>query len=101
MTVFGGMALAFGVPNLFSTYWKRSTATGAIACIVLSLFVYVWFTAAGIKLFGLDPFIVGLIVAILAFVIGSLISQKPDPETERLFEIGTSFGPIPEAFKAK
>jgi hypothetical protein len=40
----------------------------------------------------------GLIVAILAFVIGSLISQKPGPEMEELFHIGTSYGPLPESF---
>lgn len=97
MTVFGGMALAFGIPNLFSTYWKRSTKTGAISCVVLSLTVYVWFTAAGIELFGLNPFMNGLIVAILAFIIGSLITQKPDPEMEELFYVGTSYGPLPES----
>ncbi|HOW22403.1 MAG TPA: sodium/proline symporter [Sedimentibacter sp.] len=98
MTVFGGMALAFGIPNIFSVYWKGSTKTGAIACVVLSLTVYVWLTAAGVELFGMSPFMNGLIVAILAFVIGSLISQKPGPEMEELFHIGTSYGPLPESF---
>ena len=98
MTVFGGMALAFGIPNIFSVYWKRSTKTGAIACVVLSLTVYVWLTAAGIELFGMSPFMNGLIVAILAFIIGSLLTQKPGPEMEELFDIGTSYGPLPESF---
>ena len=99
MTVYGGMALAFGVPNILSVYWKRSTKTGAIACVVLSLTVYLVFTVKDIVLFGLNPFMNGLIVAILAFVIGSLITQKSDPEMEEIFDIGSSFGPIPETFK--
>ena len=99
MTVFGGMALAFGIPNIFSTYWKRSTKAGAIACVVSSLTVYVWLTATGKQLFGLSPFMNGLIVAILAFVIGSLITHKPDPEMEELFDIGTSYGPLPASIK--
>ncbi len=99
MTVYGGMALAFGVPNIFSVYWKRSTKTGAIACIVLSLSVYVWFTATGLTFLGLNAFMTSLIVAILAFVIGSLISQKPGSEMEELFDIGVAYGPIPEIFE--
>jgi len=93
---FGGMALAFGVPNLFSTFWKRSTATGTIACMVLSLIVYVGCTAAKFRPFGLDPFLSGLIVAIVAFVAGSLCSAKPDRKTEEMFDIGTAYGPLPK-----
>lgn len=36
-------------------------------------------------------------MAILAFIIGSLITQKPDPEMEELFYVGTSYGPLPES----
>jgi sodium/proline symporter len=92
---FGGMALAFGIPNLFSTFWKRSTETGAIACIVLSLAVYIGFSVLGIRPFGLHPFLPGLITAIAAFVIGSLVSKKPDPEMESLFDVGVAYGPLP------
>ena len=92
---FGGMALAFGVPNLFSTFWKRSTETGAIACIILSLIVYVGSSVLGIRPLGLHPFLTGLIVAVLAFVIGSLVSKKPDAEMEKLFDLGVAYGPLP------
>jgi len=92
---FGGMALAFGVPNLFSVYWKRSTKTGVIACMVCSLGVYVGCTYAKFQPFGLQPFMSGLIVAILAFVIGTLCSPQPDKKQEELFTIGTAYGELP------
>ena len=92
------MAVDFCIPNIFCVSWKLSTNSDAIACGVLSLTVYVWLTAAGIELFGMSPFMNGLIVAILAFIIGSLITQKPGPEMEELFDIGTSYGPLPESF---
>ena len=99
MTVYGGMALAFGIPNIFAVYWKRSTKTGAIACVVLSLTIYIWFTATGMTMFGLNAFMSALVVAILSFVIGSLLSQEPSTEEKELFDVGTSYGPIPEDFK--
>lgn len=92
---FGGMALAFGVTNLFSVFWKRSTATGALASMLLSLGVYVAMTATGASFLGLNPFLTGLIVAILAFVVGSLVSKRPSPEEEKLFTIGTAYGQLP------
>lgn len=92
---FGGMALAFGIPNLFSVFWKRSTGTGALASMILSLTVYVAMTVGSASFLGLNPFLTSLIVGILAFVVGSLMSPKPTAEEEKLFDVGTAYGPLP------
>jgi sodium/proline symporter len=92
---FGGMALAFGVPNLFSVFWKRSTEMGALASIVLSMVTYVGMTVAKVSFLGLNAFLTSLVVGILAFVLGSLASKKPTPQQEKLFDIGTAYGPLP------
>lgn len=92
---FGGMALAFGVPNLFSVFWKRSTEAGTIASIVCSLAVYVGCTYGKFTPGGLHPFMSGLIVAVVVFVVVSLLSKRPDKRAEELFEIGTAYGELP------
>jgi len=93
---FGGMALAFGVPNLFSVYWKRTTETGVLACMILSLAVYVWATAGSLNILGLHPFILGLIVAVASIIIGSLCSAPPRPAEQELFNQAAAYGDLPE-----
>ena len=78
--VFGGMALAFGVPNLFSVFWKRATAAGVIASMVCSLFIYVGATLGSWNLLGLHPFIAGLVVAVAVLVVVSLFTEPSDKQ---------------------
>lgn len=94
--VFGGMALAFGVPNIFSVYWKGTTAAGVLASMACSLFVYVGSTLAEVEILGLHPFISGLFVAVVALVLVSLITKKPTRDVLRLFDVATEYGDIPK-----
>lgn len=94
--VFGGMALAFGVPNIFSVYWKGTTAAGVLASMACSLFVYVGSTLAEVEILGLHPFISGLFVAVVALVLVSLITKKPTRDVLRLFDVASEYGDIPK-----
>jgi sodium/proline symporter len=96
---FGAMALAFGVPNLFSVYWKRTTEAGTIASMVLSLVVYVGATRGWWSL-GLHPFMQGLIVAVVVIVVGSLLSKPPTGEPETFFDVAAGYGALPASVKA-
>jgi len=94
--VFGGMALAFGVPNIFSVYWKGTTAAGVLASMACSLIVYVGSTLTEIQVLGLHPFISGLIVAVVVLVLVSLITKKPTNEVLQLFDVAMEYGDIPK-----
>jgi sodium/proline symporter len=98
---FGAMALAFGIPNLFSVYWKRTTEAGVIACMILSLIVYVGATAGKWDILGLHPFMLGLIVAIVAILVVSLITQPPTGEPETAFDAAGAYGDLPAAVRAQ
>lgn len=94
--VFGGMALVFGVPNLFSVYWKRTTEAGVLASMVSSFVVYVVSTMWEWTVMGLHPFILGLAVAVAALVVVSLATTPPTGNGIELFDIAASYGEIPE-----
>lgn len=97
---FGAMALSFGVPNLFSVYWKRTTETGVLACMILSLIVYVGATVGKWNILGLHPFMLGLIVAVVTIVVGSLLSQPPEGEAEAAFDVAAGYGDLPAVVRA-
>jgi sodium/proline symporter len=97
---FGAMALAFGIPNLFSVYWKRTTEAGVLACMILSLIVYVGATAGKWDILGLHPFMLGLIVAIAAIVLVSLVTQPPTGAPEAAFDAAGGYGDLPASVRA-
>ncbi len=107
-----GMAAAFLMPAMLGAFWRRATATGAIAAMAVgtsvTLGLYVlgiigpsrlhldWLLGAnpeiGAKssfrpyyLLGLDPCIWSLIASLVAGVVGSLMSPPPKPERVALF----------------
>jgi len=57
-------------PLVFGMYWKRSTATGALLSMVLGTFT--WFIFERLDT-GWPSLVPGLIVSVLAMIIGSLI----------------------------
>ena len=80
-----GFGAAFGPVILLSLYWKRITYPGALAGIICgALTVAVWIAfLSGTGIYELFP---GFIVGLLATVIGSLLSKKPDEKVEALFD---------------
>lgn len=88
----GAFALSFGVTNIFTMFWRRTTKEGAISCMVLSLIVFVGLSLAGWSPLGLNPFILGLFVAIAAIVLGSLISGNPRTDQLVVFDKAAGYG---------
>jgi SSS family solute:Na+ symporter/sodium/pantothenate symporter len=102
-----GMASAFLMPALLGSFWRRSTAGGAIAAMVLGTSVTLGLYLLGslgpdrlhlswlfgpnpeigarstfrpYYLFGLDPCIWGLTSSLLAGLVGSLLTRPPEDE---------------------
>ncbi len=84
-----GFGAAFGPVVLLSLFWKRSNKWGALAGMVVGgVMVFVWKYAmrplGGV--FDIYELLPAFILAILADVIISLATGKPDAETEKEFE---------------
>ena len=80
-----GFGAAFGPVIVLSLYWKRITYKGALAGIVAgALTVVLWIAfLSGTGIYELFP---GFIVGMLATVIGSLLSKKPNDEVSAMFD---------------
>ncbi|WFB36514.1 sodium/proline symporter PutP [Kiritimatiellota bacterium B12222] len=80
-----GFGATFGPVLLFSLYWKRCTATGAISGMITGgLIVILWGRAQG-GLFDLYEIVPGFFFSCLAILIGSYLSPPPSPEIEAEF----------------
>lgn len=80
---FSGMAI-FVVPVLFGMYWKKSTAAGAIASIVVGVIALLAFTLVPeVKAlaFGFHALFPATILGSVTMIIISLLTQKPPQET--------------------
>jgi Na+/proline symporter len=101
-----GMAASFLIPGVLAAFWRRATATGAIAAMVAGASVTIGLYVLGsvgperlhldwlfgpnpdigvpgkfkaYYLLGLDPCVWGLSSSLAAGIIGSLLSKPPDP----------------------
>ncbi len=82
-----GFGAAFGPVIIFSVFWQRMTATGAFFGMATgALTVIVWISWKPFALYEIVP---GFIIASLAIVLGSLMTQKPSPSMLNNFEQAT------------
>ncbi|WP_027847815.1 sodium/proline symporter PutP [Marinospirillum minutulum] len=80
---FGG---TFGPVLLLSLFWKRSTALGAMAGIVVGgVTVVSWANMSG-GIFELYEIVPGFILAGIAMIVMSLISPEPSEEVQQEFD---------------
>ena len=82
---FGGLEASFLWPTIFGLYWKKANALGAICSIVSGLAGFFIFTIFQIKPFGMHQIVPTLLIALIAFIIGSFIGKPIDKKTEELF----------------
>lgn len=80
---FGG---TFGPVLLLSLFWKRSTALGAMAGIVVGGVTVVSWANMGGGIFELYEIVPGFILAGLAMIVMSLISPGPSEEVQQEFD---------------
>jgi SSS family solute:Na+ symporter len=78
------------IPVIGTLYWKRCTAAGCIAAIVISQIILIGIPLGFIPKaisFGMLPGIPALVAGLAALIIVSMITEKPeDTEIERFFD---------------
>ena len=81
----GVFGAAFGPAIMLSLFWKRFTFGGAVAGIVVGAAVDILWLAflAGTGIYEIVP---GAILGLIAAVVVSLATKKPDAEVEALFD---------------
>ena len=84
-----GFGAAFGPAVLFALFWKRSNKWGALAGMVaggVMVFVWKYLIAPMGGIWGIYELLPAFIVSSLVIVLVSLATEKPDRETEEIFE---------------
>ena len=84
-----GFGAAFGPVVLFSLFWKRSNKWGALAGMLsggVMVFVWKYLIAPIGGIWGIYELLPAFIVSSLMIVIVSLATEKPDQETEAIFD---------------
>ena len=84
-----GFGSAFGPVVLLSLFWKRMTSSGAMAGMLTgAITVFAWkeWIPAKSELAQVYEMIPGFLLATLVIIVISLLSSKPDPETQETFE---------------
>ena len=80
MFAFGGLETAFSCVLVFGLFWKRATKTGALLSMVGGTLAYCVAMAVGFKVAGLHQITIGIMVALVLMVVGSLASKPADDE---------------------
>ena len=75
MFAFGGLETGFLFVMVCGLFWKRANKTGAIWSMVGGVAVYCLTMALGFKIFGLHQIVIGVSVAGLLMVVGSLVGK--------------------------
>jgi sodium/pantothenate symporter len=82
---FGGLEAAFLWPTILGLYWKRANAAGALASIVVGVGSFMLFTMYFPRIAGMNVIVPTLALALVVFVVVSMITAKPDDEIIRKF----------------
>jgi sodium/proline symporter len=81
-----GFGAAFGPAILLSLYWKRMNRNGALAGIILGgLTVVIWKQLSG-GIFDLYEIIPGFILATVAIIAVSLMTEEPEAALQAQFD---------------
>ncbi|MEH8033167.1 sodium/pantothenate symporter [Gallibacterium anatis] len=73
---FGGLEAAFLWVIILGLYWDKANAYGAIASMLTGIGVYIGFTTAAIKPFGLHAIVPSLALGLIAFLIANKFGEK-------------------------
>lgn len=87
MFAFGGLETAFFWVMACGLFWKRAGKTGALLSMVGGTASYCICMAAGFKVFGLHQIVIGIAVAGVLMVAGSLLEKRPPEEESAIAEV--------------
>lgn len=81
----GGLECAFFCPIIFGLYWRKANATGAILSAICGVTAFIIMNSMGTSIGGTTPIVPSIVIAIVVFIIGSLLGPKTDERTLTLF----------------
>lgn len=84
---FGGLEAVFLCPILFGLYWRRANSSGAALSMVCGCGAFFWFNITKTSIGGTTPIVPSLVIALTAFVLGSLIGANEPKEKVDVFEL--------------
>jgi sodium/pantothenate symporter len=73
---FGGLEAAFIWPIVMGLYWKKGNKYGALASMIVGVFLYIFFDLFYPEPFGMHSVVLPTVLAFFAYVGTSLITQK-------------------------
>lgn len=80
-----GQEAIFFCPIIFGLYWKGANATGAICSMTVGLGFYLYLFIYEIKFYGTHQIVPVIFLAVIVFIIGSLLGKPSDKETLEIF----------------
>lgn len=94
---FGTMGNAFLVPYVAAVYWKNANKVGVI-CAMLSGAItnILWETFSWQDGTGFHPFLAGLLVSIIAMIIGNQFGKPPSESVQKVFDETTLAKQMPK-----
>ena len=78
MFAFGGLETAFAWVLVFGLFWKRANAGGALLSMGGGVLAYCVTMAVGFKIAGLHQITIGITVALVLMVVGSLVCKSTE-----------------------
>ena len=84
MFAFGGLETAFVWVFIGALFFRRANKTGALAAMIGGTLAYCTAMALGFKIAGLHQITIGITVALVCMIVGSLIG-KPSSENQHVF----------------
>ncbi|MGF1701721.1 sodium/pantothenate symporter [Photobacterium makurazakiensis] len=82
LLAFGGMQAVFLWPLVLGLYWKKASATGALASMVSGLLCYIGLSVIKPDLGGIHAIVPTLAIGLVTFIVGSLAKpvRLPSPQ---------------------
>lgn len=82
---FGGLEAAFLLPVVLGLYWKRANAAGALASMLTGILSYIALQQFWGRIFGMHVVVPTIVMALVVFVLTSLLTRAPDQRVLRKF----------------
>jgi len=83
---FGGLEAVFFWPIVMGLYWKRATASGALASMIVGVVFFILLSQYSSILHGVHPIVPTFVVTFVAFVIGSYMSRPSVDAVKKVWE---------------
>ncbi|WP_235000360.1 sodium:solute symporter family transporter [Virgibacillus dakarensis] len=94
---FGTLGNSFMVPYIAAVYWKKANSVGVL-CSMISGGVtnILWTSFDWQSVTGIHPFLAGLIISIIAMMIGNPFGTPPSEPIKKVFEEAKGPRPLPK-----